>query len=420
VNKPIADLQSLILRHVSAVRRTLGLDPVSEDPGVRFADALDSMGMVEFLGLLGDDCGVDVQFIERAANRQFDTIAGLACALAAAGLGSTVPRPARDLAPTSSVTSPAATMWLSGAAAALPGRSQTAAEVDGVLGRPAGWFERHAGIKTRRIWGDEDELAAATRAGRVSLERAASAARDLGALIAVSEAPPRLIGTAAVLHHRLGLPTGVPALEIGNACTGFVTALWLAQRLLPTARAILVIGVEAPSRRLVIAPGSAGEAAALFGDGAAACLLTASPMGPRAVPFRSVLLETDGSGCDLLRVQAKPGGLMAVEMDGTALAGRAVQTMSDAVAEVVHLHGLSVSDLAGVVAHGGNGRMPPLLARKLGLPPDNVWSTTAETGNLGAASLPATWAVYGPAPCRPVAWVAVGAGLQWGAALSGG
>jgi hypothetical protein len=40
-------------------------------------------------------------------------------------------------------------------------------------------------------------------------------------------------------------------------------------------------------------------------------------------------------------------------------------------------------------------------------------------GNDASVSLPAAWAARRPAPHGPVAWTAVGAGLTWGAALTG-
>ena len=60
-----------------------------------------------------------------------------------------------------------------------------------------------------------------------------------------------------------------------------------------------------------------------------------------------------------------------------------------------------------------------LLSRQLRLPPDRVWSATATTGNLGSASLPVAWQTHA-SHCGPVAWVAVGAGLTWGVALTTG
>ena len=64
--------------------------------------------------------------------------------------------------------------------------------------------------------------------------------------------------------------------------------------------------------------------------------------------------------------------------------------------------------------------MPNLIALQLDLPPERIWSQTANTGNLGSASLPVTWALQAEAPRGPVAWTAVGAGLTWAAALTGG
>jgi 3-oxoacyl-[acyl-carrier-protein] synthase III len=120
----------------------------------------------------------------------------------------------------------------------------------------------------------------------------------------------------------------------------------------------------------------------------------------------------------LLQVEIA-GGWAELRMEGGVLAHRAIRTMAQGVRDVSERHGIQVGDLAAVVAHGGNGRMPALLARQLGLPPERVWSTTAWTGNLGSASLPVAWAVQPERPQGPVAWTAVGAGLTWAFALTG-
>jgi 3-oxoacyl-[acyl-carrier-protein] synthase III len=70
-----------------------------------------------------------------------------------------------------------------------------------------------------------------------------------------------------------------------------------------------------------------------------------------------------------------------------------------------------------VIAHGGNGRMPALLARQLDLPAERFPSATPHAGNLGAATLPVAWALHRPTATGPTVWTAVGAGLTWGAAL---
>ena len=104
-------------------------------------------------------------------------------------------------------------------------------------------------------------------------------------------------------------------------------------------------------------------------------------------------------------------------MQGPALAARAVLTMADAVRLLAARHHLEPSQFASVICHGGNGRMPALLARQLGLAADVVKSEAVAAGDLGSASLPVAWAASVQPPTAPVAWVTVCAGLQWGAAI---
>jgi 3-oxoacyl-[acyl-carrier-protein] synthase-3 len=300
----------------------------------------------------------------------------------------------------------------------LPETVQPAAALDEALHRPAGWLERHAGIRQRRVWAEQDPLTAAAEAGREALASAGVLPEEVGALLVASEAPPQLLGLAAALHHRLGLRPEAAALEVGGACTGFLAAVRLAQGLLGRLGAVVVLAVEAPSRFLTVQPGPAGEAAALFGDAAAAAVLTGQTTRTGAVAMTEVLLGADGSAADLLRAEPAAPGCLQLLMEGQALASRAVRAMADLVREAAGRHGRAVAELAGLVAHGGNGRMPGLVARQLGLPAERVWSATPDAGNLGAAALPVAWALLEPKPRGPVVWTAAGAGLTWAAAYS--
>jgi 3-oxoacyl-[acyl-carrier-protein] synthase-3 len=412
-----------LLQRLEQVRRNLGYEvDAPAGPQDRFANLIDSMGLVEFVAVLAGDCGTTATAIEQCAGRRFSTIAELARALLAAGIlpheEGQSPQQAPQAA-TENGSSHRAACWLAATAVRLPPTVQPAPVLDEMLQRPAGWLERHAGIQQRRIWAEEDPLAAAAAAGRDCLDRAGLLLEDVGALLVTAEAPPLLAGLAAALHHGLGLRPQTTALEIGGACTGFLAALWLARRLVAEAGSVLIVSVEAPSRFLKVEPGTAGEAAALFGDAAAACLVCGEPPDRDAVAVGEVLLGTDGAGARLLRVVPAAAGSCEVQMDGSALASRAIRAMADAVTSLTQRHGISPSELAGVVAHGGNGRMPGLLARQLGLPPERVWSETPRTGNLGSASLPVAWAAHERAPAGMMAWTAVGAGLTWGAALTG-
>jgi 3-oxoacyl-[acyl-carrier-protein] synthase-3 len=409
-----------LLSRLRQVQGRLGRRPAAGADGVRFADAVDSMGFVEFLALVADDCGVSSADVERAAGHRFGTVQELASALRAAGLRPTGDGPAPRPAPAAEGPGARPRTWLAATTAELAEGRQPAADVNALLRRPPGWLERHAGIHSRRVWGQQDALEAGARTARACLDRAGLPADAPGALLVTSEAPPVTAGLAAAVHQRLRLPPGVPALDLGGACTGFLHCLWTARRLLSDVGCVLVVAVEAPSRWLALGPGPEGEAAALFGDGAAACVLTARPpaaAGPGAMALADVLLGTDGGGGHLLQVRHEPGRGMALAMRGVPLAERAVRAMAGAVRDIARRHSLETERLAAVVAHGGNGRMPALLARQLGLPAEHVWSETAQTGNLGSASLPVAWAARSALPRAPVLWTAVGAGLHWGAAL---
>jgi 3-oxoacyl-[acyl-carrier-protein] synthase III len=156
----------------------------------------------------------------------------------------------------------------------------------------------------------------------------------------------------------------------------------------------------------------------LFGDGAAAAVLCQDASRDNAIPVCDVVHGSRGELADLLRVDRRSAGDITVEMRGAALASHAIQTMGEAVSDLTRAHGLALTDLTGIVAHGGNGRMPALLARQLKLSPERFWSTTPFTGNLGSVSLPAAWAAHGPVR-GPIVWVSVGAGLTWASALTG-
>jgi 3-oxoacyl-[acyl-carrier-protein] synthase-3 len=403
-----------ILRRLSEVRANLGLEPLPAGPHTRFAEALDSMGLVELVGVLAEDCGVSPDAIEGASSRRFGTVADLAAALTAAGL-SVTGKLSTAKAPASPARRPLG--WLSAVSAGLPARRRPSAELDALLGRPAGWLQDHAGIRTRCQWGDADPFHAAAAAGHACLEQAHLSPEAVGALLVTSEAPPMLAGLAGHLHGVLSLGNAVP-LEVGGACTGFLNALWTARHLLPAVRTALLVALEAHSRWLAVRPGPAGEAAALFGDGAAACVLSDEPLAKNSLPLVDVVLGADPGRGHLLKVRLVPEGGAELEMNGPVVARLAVQSMARAVKEVAGRHGLAPADLEAIVVHGGNGRMPALVARALGVPAERVCSRTAETGNLGSASLPVAHAALAPAR-GPVAWAAVGAGLLWGAALFG-
>ncbi len=422
------DLIEHLLTRLREVQRNFRFEETG-DPNVPLAEVLDSMGLVELVAILAEDFGVTSDAIDQAVGRKYGAIAEVAHRLRAAGLSQNVQNRSEKIAdrggekPTREDTSTGpdkkALGWLVSTAVRLPHKIQPASEINEILHRPPGWLESHAGILQRRVWADQDPLLAAFEAAEECLSRAGLSAAEVGALLVTSEAPPLPIGLAAALHHRLQLGSGANALEIGGACTGFLAAWWTGIKLLPSCSNVLILSVEHHSQYLALGPGPAGEAAALFGDAAAACLISARSVSSSSRPIRAIMHQTDGSGAGLLRVERGRTGSYELRMQGVALAGRAVRAMAQSVRELVERHGFKVADLDAVVVHGGNGRLPGLVALQLDIPADIIWSQTSLTGNVGSASLPVAWALQPNLPSGLVAWTAVGAGLTWAAALTG-
>src|SRR5438046_530900 len=192
MSEPQAGLSAYLMARVQEVQRNLGQEPTSaQQADARFADVLDSMGMVEFLALVADDLGIQPELIERSVGRQFGTVAELASRLQDAGVSALLPsrpsaKPVRAYPPVA--LRPCG--WLTGAAVQFPETIEPASSINQRLGRAAGWLETRAGIKQRGTWGNQDPLSAATVAGQEALERAEVRASNVGTLLVVSEAPP--------------------------------------------------------------------------------------------------------------------------------------------------------------------------------------------------------------------------------------
>src|SRR5712671_2968434 len=76
-----------LLEHVRQVRHHLGAGEAGlAPPRTPFAELLDSMGLVEFVLVVAEDCGTTPEAIEECVGRKFGTVAELAAAMQAAGL----------------------------------------------------------------------------------------------------------------------------------------------------------------------------------------------------------------------------------------------------------------------------------------------------------------------------------------------
>ena len=141
------------------------------------------------------------------------------------------------------------------------------------------WIIERTGIEQRR-WIDpaKDTVAnMAAKATHMALDRAKLSPKDIDFIVFATITPDYFFpGSGVLLGRELGLD-GIPALDIRNACSGFIYALSIADQFIKTGmyKTVLVIGAEIQSTALDIST-RGRNTAVIFGDGAGAAILRPS------------------------------------------------------------------------------------------------------------------------------------------------
>jgi 3-oxoacyl-[acyl-carrier-protein] synthase-3 len=308
---------------------------------------------------------------------------------------------------------PTASPAIAAVAAWLPERVVENEELARPLGVDSDWISSRTGIHRRRRVGAEGLVDLASGAGAKALALAGVEPADLDLVLVATFTSDQLLPNAAPqVAQRLGARSA-GAIDIGAACTGFLSALSLATAQLESgrARAALVVGAEVISK---VTDFSDRRTAGLFGDGAGAAVLV--PGGPGRIG--PIALRSDGSRAELIQVDHDD---RLVRMDGRATFRAAVAAMSDTTQQVVSDAGLALEEVDLFVYHQANSRIISAVGERLGLPPDRVIDCLAEYGNTSAASIPIALSEAASNGLLQqgsrVLLSAFGAGLTWGAGI---
>jgi 3-oxoacyl-[acyl-carrier-protein] synthase-3 len=295
------------------------------------------------------------------------------------------------------------------------------------------WIRTRTGIQERH-WVREGETGAdlaAAAAGR-ALEMAGLTSRDLDAIVYATSTPDHYApGGGVFLQRTMGL-SGIPAMDIHQACSGFVYSLSVADAWIRTGqfRRILVVGAEIQSTAMDVST-RGRNTAVIFADGAAAVVLV-----PTEEKDRGLLafdLHSQGEHAELLWVDT-PGcmyhpritkehidqGRHFLQMDGKEVFRHAVTRMPESVRAVLDRVGASPSDLALLLPHQANLRISEMVQRELALRDDQVYNNIQRYGNTTAATIGILLdeCVRGGRvkPGDLLVMTAFGAGFSWGSA----
>jgi 3-oxoacyl-[acyl-carrier-protein] synthase III len=298
-------------------------------------------------------------------------------------------------------------------AAWLPDRVVENEELARPLGVDSEWIASRTGIHRRRRVSAEGLVDLAAGAGAKALALAEVDPAELDLVLVATFTPDQLQPHAAPLvANRLGA-IAAGAIDVGAACTGFLSALSLATAQLESgrARAALVVGAEVLSR---VTDYTDRRTAGLFGDGAGAAVVV--PGGPGLIG--PIALRSDGGRADLIQADHDD---RLVRMDGRATFRAAVAAMSDTTQQVVSDAGLALEEIDLFVYHQANSRIISAVGERLDLPADRVIDCLAEYGNTSAASIPIALSEAASTGLlrngSRVLLSAFGAGLTWGAGI---
>jgi 3-oxoacyl-[acyl-carrier-protein] synthase III len=274
------------------------------------------------------------------------------------------------------------------------------------------WIVKRTGIHSRRRAAPGEQLAdIATRAGRAALADAGEEPVDVALVLVATLSQDDLMPNAApVVAHDLGADRA-GAIDVGAACTGWLSGVSLAAAQIEAGRAdsVLVIGAEILTR---LTNYEDRKTAALWGDGAGAVLLGsdgAGEVGP-------IVLDADGALADVI-VASHEVRLLRVE--GHETFQSAVKRLSESTLIAVTRAGLELEDIDLFVYHQANARILRAVAERLELPPDKVADYISDTGNTSAASIPLTLGLLREdgrlRSGQKILVAAIGAGFTWGA-----
>ncbi|MGO4706895.1 type III polyketide synthase [Microvirga sp. 2MCAF38] len=257
--------------------------------------------------------------------------------------------------------------------------------------RPLEWFFEPHGWPERTAAYLEGALDLFVKAAKSALDDAALDARDIDTIVTVSSTGIATPSLEARAFGAMGFRENVHRVPVfGLGCAGGVTGLAIAAKLAQARPGtnVLVVAVElcTLSFRLDELTKANIVATALFGDGAAACILRVTDEG---------IAEVEASGehtwpdtLDIMGWNVDPQGFGVVF--ARAIPPFAEAHMGPAIEGILASAGLSLSDVDRFICHPGGKKVIVALERALSLDQgslDHERHVLAEYGNMSAPTV---------------------------------
>ncbi|MFT3950476.1 MAG: beta-ketoacyl-ACP synthase III [Oscillospiraceae bacterium] len=315
-----------------------------------------------------------------------------------------------------------------------PQRIATNQDYTAVVETSDEWISTRTGMHERHISQGEPTWYMGAKAAQEAVDRAGISAGDVGLIIAATITGDFYTPSLACLVQReLGVSGGM-AIDVNCACAGFVYAFDMARRYLETDPSLTYAVVVSSENLTKLTDYSDRSTCVLFGDGAAACVLT------RSEGLYTSFLGADGTGAKSLfsrsippanafmpdAPQTYPDGFPAckghyIYQDGREVYKFAIKALPLAVNGAAEKIGFDIHSLDLIIPHQANIRIIETAVDRLGVSPEKFYINLERYGNTSSASIPlALDEVVKAGKIKrgdKVCLVGFGAGLTYGAVI---
>ena len=289
---------------------------------------------------------------------------------------------------------------IAGIAFHVPPRVVTNHDLEQMMDTNDAWIVERTGIRQRHfVEGDVGSSELGIEASRKALADAGRSPEDVDFVIFATTTPDfQVPGNGVIVQEKLGLGN-VGALDVRNACSGFLYALSVADAFVRMGRyrCVLVIGAEVQSTGVDLTS-EGRDMAVLFGDGAGAAVVEPCEE-PRGI--LSWALHSEGQYARDLFCEAPssrvPGRVthemldqrrQLPSMNGRQVFKNATTRFPEVIHEVLAAAGHTLDEVKLVVPHQANQRIGDAVAQRLGVAPEKVFQNIQRYGNTTAASIP--------------------------------
>ena len=259
------------------------------------------------------------------------------------------------------------------------------------------------GVRTRHI-ADKAETAGdlAEKAARKLFEEYGIDPASIDFILLCTQSPDHFLpSTACILQDRLGIPTSAGAFDYNLGCSGCIYGMAMAKGLIAAGLASTVLLLTAETYTKYLHPEDKSNKT-IFGDGAAACLITKEKGLAEIGDF---VLGTDGSGAGKLMVrtgaarQPEKTGAETTDddghvnredylyMNGSAIFNFTLETVPPLMKSLLAKSGLEKADVDYFVFHQANKYMLSTLRKVCGIPADKFYVDLEQTGNTVSSTI---------------------------------